>query len=226
MARIELLLTDTDNTVPGFVDLLVPGGQVVRIDHVLADLFAHQGTAALRISAAGPDLVASSRTIGSSPAGPMIRLVPPVATGDQFVRGEVIALIQLREDAGFRTDVGFVNTSPAELDLVVRLYGETGDLLGSIPTQLLPFRHGQLDAVFSSVGHPSVPVGFATVATSTPAGSFVTYATVTDLNTQDSYHVTGRRIRQSVFADGLESGDTSAWSSTVPRPTLLTLGSS
>jgi hypothetical protein len=40
--------------------------------------------------------------------------------------------------------------------------------------------------------------------------------TVADLNTRGTYHVAGNRLPVSVFSDGFETGDTSAWSATVP----------
>lgn len=216
LVTIELLPSGTDNTNPDSAGFMVADGQVVRLDHILANVFSYQGTAALRLSTSGGVLLASSRTVDSPPAGPVSLWVPAQPTGQQFVPNDVVTLIHLRESADFQTDVGFVNTSPTEVDLAVTLYGETGEALGSIPVQLLPFGHAQIDGAFSAVGHPVVPVGFAAVTTSTQGASYLAYATVTDLNTRDAYHVKGQRNLVVMFEDGFESGDTSAWSSTVP----------
>jgi hypothetical protein len=222
LVTVELLPTGLDNTNPDAVDFMISDGQVGRLDHILANVFTHQGTAALRLSASGAVLMASSRTLESSPAGPVGRWIPALPTGEQFVQADVVSLIHLQESADFQTDIGFVNTSPGNLDLVVTLHGGTGDVLGSIPLQLLPFSHAQIDGAFATVGHPSVPVGFATVTTPTPGGSYMAYATVTDLNTRDAYHVTGQRVQPTLFEDGFESGDTTAWS--VTTPTLTSRG--
>jgi hypothetical protein len=112
--------------------------------------------------------------------------------------------------------VGAVNASAVEIDVAVDLYDASGQLLGTLPLHLLPFSHLHLNRVFDTAGHPNVTDGFAIVRNTTPGGSCVPYATVTDLVTFDAYHVTSDRPLLAVFADGFESGDTSAWSSTVP----------
>ena len=211
-ATVDLLATGSDNTTPLSVDVPVLAGQDVRIPDVLATLFSHSGTGALRVSTSGGELMVSSQTSNGS----MIRFVAPDPGANQMPYGESVALIHLTENLGVRTDVGAVNTSGVEIDLAVDLYGEIGESLGTLPMHLLPFSHSQLDSVFSSVGHPDVASGFAIVRTTTPGGTFMSYATVTDLNTLDSYHVASQQSLNGLFTDGFESGDTSAWSHSVP----------
>ena len=216
-AEIDLLRTGWDNTNHMSFSVLVPGGEEIRYHDVLAEVFGHSGTAALRVSVSnGPPVQVSVQTSNGSPTGPMHQHVPALAASAQIEHGESAALIHLKEGGGFRTDVGFVNTSAFSIELELELHGELGNALGSIPIQVLPFGHYQLDSVFAAVGHPLVPVGFAIVQTTTPNGSFLAYATVTDLRTRDAYHVTANTLFVSVFGDGFESGDTSAWSTTVP----------
>jgi hypothetical protein len=179
---------------------------------MLMNLFTYQGTAALRLSTSSGPLMASSRSLEAAPTGFMSRWVGVIPATEHFGDIETVALIHLREGIDFQTDIGFVNTSPANLDLEVTLHGETGEVLGAIPVQLLPFSHGQIDSAFASVGHPLTPVGFATVTTPTQGGSYMAYATVTDLDTRDAYHVPGQRKPLGLFMDGFESGDTSVWS--------------
>jgi len=216
VVTIELLPTGTDNTTPASYDFVIGDQHVGRIDHVLANLFAYQGTGALRMSTSGGLLMVSSRTLDSTPTGPVSWWVQSVPTSEQFVRSDSVSLIHLRESDDFQTDIGFVNTSSINLDLEITLHGETGDVLGTIPVQLLPYSHGQIDGVFASEGHPSVPVGFATVTSSTHGGSYMAYAIVTDLNTGDAYHVPGQRTPPALFKDGFESGDTTRWLVSVP----------
>ena len=216
VVRIELLPTGEDNTNPASVDVAISGGHVARLDHVLADAFGYQGTAALRLSATGSVLMASSRTVQATPAGPVSWWVPALPSGDAFVDSDEVALIHLREGAGDRTDIGFVNATAAPLDLDLALFDGGGTHLGSIPVHVPPYGHEQIDGAFTASGHPDVPVGFAVVTTSTAGGLFFASATVTDLATLDAYHVSGHRIRAPLFADGFETGDTTAWSTTVP----------
>ena len=216
-AEVDLLRTGWDNTSHVSFSAFVPAGEESRFDNVLAALFNHSGTAALRVSVSnGPPVQVSVQTSNESPTGPMHQHVPALAESAQIEHGESAALIHLKEGGGFRTDVGFVNTSAFSIEVELELHGELGNALGSIPIQVLPFGHYQLDSVFAAVGHPLVPVGFAVVQTTTPNGSFLAYGTVTDLRTRDAYHVTANTLFVSVFSDGFESGDTSRWSVTVP----------
>jgi len=211
LARIDLLRSGIDNTVPLTIDVPVAAGQEVRLIDLLDGTFGHSGTGALRLTAVSGELLASSQTAISVPTGEMLRSVPPIATAGQFASGDMALLIHLTESVDVRTDIGAVNSSADPLDLVISLHDATGTALGSIPLHLQPFGHDQIDAVFAAAGHPNVPDGFATVRTTTSAGSFFAYATVTDLRTNDAYHVKPETVYWLVFSDDFESGDTSAW---------------
>jgi hypothetical protein len=216
LVRIDLLRTGVDNTVPLTVDLPVAGGEEERLADVLGNTFGHSGTGALRITALSGEVLTSSQTAVSLPTGAMLRTVPPVATDDEIASGGEALLIHLTETADSRVDLGAVNTSASVLDLAIRLHDADGALLGSIPLQLQPYGHDQTNGAFAAAGHPNVPDGFATVSTVTPAGSFIAYATVTDLRTGHVYHVSASPVSWAIFADDFESGDTSVWSTTTP----------
>lgn len=216
IARIDLLETGMDNSVPQSADVSVAAGEDVRISNVLGSLFTFAGTAALRVSTAGSGLMVSAQNATPSTTGRMIRTMSPVAASISLEYGKSLALIHLTETQFSSSAVGAVNTSAVEIDLSVDLYAASGQLLGTLPLHLLPFSHLHLNRVFDTVGHPDVADGFAIFRNMTPDGSCVPYATVTDLVTFDAYHVTGDRPLSTVFADGFETGDTSAWSTAVP----------
>jgi len=216
LARLDLLRTGIDNTVPPTVDVPVAAGEEVRLADLLDGTFGHAGTGALRITTVSGEVLTSSQTAISVPSGEMLRSISPVATDDEIVSGDGALLIHLTESADFRTDLGAVNTSASVLDLVVTLHDATGAALDSIPLQLQPYGHDQVDGAFAAAGHPNVPDGFAIVHTTTPGGSFIAYATVTDLRTHDAYYVRMSPMSWRIFSDGFESGDTTAWAGTTP----------
>jgi hypothetical protein len=139
-----------------------------------------------------------------------------VPTSDEIAEGGAALLIHLAETPDFQTDLGAVNTSASALDLLVNLHDAAGAVLGSLPLQLQPYGHDQIDGAFAAAGHPNVPDGFATVHTTTPGGRFIAYATVTDLRTLDAFHVPMSPVAWLIFSDGFETGTTGRWSSTSP----------
>ena len=214
--QVDLLETGSDNSMPQSADVPVAAGENVRISNVLNTLFLYAGTAALRLSTTGSGLMASVQNATPAPAGRMIRTMSPIAGSSSLEYGRSLALIHLTEELFTAAAVGAVNASATEIDLEVDLHDASGQLLATVPMHLLPFSHVHQNRVFDTAGHPDVADGFAIVRTTTPGGSFVPYATVTDLVTFDAYHVTSDSPLLAVFADGFESGDTSAWSATVP----------
>lgn len=216
LARVDLLRTGIDNTVPPTVDVAVAAGEEVRLADLLSGTFGQSGTGALRISAVSGEVLASSQTATAVPPGEMLRSIPPVATEDRITFGDGALLVHLTQSVDFRTDLGAVNTSATVLDLVCTLHDASGAVLESIPLQLQPYSHDQVDGVFAAAGHPVVPDGFATVRSTTPGGSFIAYATVTDLRTGDATHVQMSPLWWRIFTDGFESGGTSAWGGTTP----------
>lgn len=216
LARIDLLRTGIDNSVPLTVDVPVAAGEEVRLADLLSGTFSHSGTGALRITAMSGEILASSQIATSVPPGEMLRSISPVATADEIAFSGEALLIHLTESADVRTDLGAVNTSASVIDLAITLHDATGAVLDSIPLQLQPHSHDRVDGVFSAAGYPNVPDGFATVHTTTPGGSFIAYATVTDLGTHDAFDVQMSPISVRIFADGFESGGSSAWSVVSP----------
>jgi hypothetical protein len=215
-ARIDLLRTGIDNTVHLTWPVAVPAGEQFDIVDLIDDVFAHTGTGALRITTTSGEILASSQTATLLAPGERPRSIPPVATEDQMADGEAGLLIYLTETTDFQTDLGAVNTSAEVLHLVFTLHDAAGTVLGSLPLQLLPYSHDQIDGAFTAAGHPNVPDGYATAYTTTPGGSFIAYATVTDLRTDHAYHVPMSQVSWLIFADGFESGTTSRWSATSP----------
>lgn len=196
--------------------------QSVRYADALASLFGFTGAAALRLSSSPGPILVNSRTYNL--IGPNTVNLPVDASFGQFVPGlpeaEAIGygeegrLIQLshRDSSaltGFRTNIGFVNTTGSPIDLKVDLYTADGTFLGTVQdaaTHLPPWGFAQVNAVFAPFS-ASLEDGYAVVRTSTPGGRFFAFATVID------NHLTGDPI--FVPAQRVTSGWVTAGSGTI-----------
>ena len=116
--------------------------------------------------------------------------------------GEEGRLIQLsHRDAsartGFRTNIGFVNTTGSPIDMKVDLYKADGALLGTVQdpaTHLPPWGFAQVNGVFGPFA-TSLEDGYAVVRTSTLGGRFFAFATVIDNHlTGDPIFVPAQRV--------------------------------
>lgn len=190
----------------------------VRYVDALASRFGLAGAAALRLSSSPGSILVNSRTCNL--IGPNTVGLPEGASFGQFVPGlpetEAIGygeegrLIQLshRDSSGltgFRTNVGFVNTTGSPIDGKVDLYTVDGAFLGTAQdpaTHFPPQGFAQVDAAFALFS-ASLEDGYAVVRTSTPGGRFFAFATVLDnLLTGDPVSVPGQRVTSGWVTPG------------------------
>ena len=216
LARIGLLRTGEDNVAQyDFVDIVIPEATEARIEDVLGTVLPHSGTAALEITALTGEAAVSAQVVAATPSGTRLRHSTVRPGSSSALPGDRVALIHLTESAERRTDLGVVNTSTNTIDVVIELGEAGGELLGVSHLAVLPLGHEQVDGVFAHAGFDDVPDGIVRLRTATPGGSFLATATVTDLATGDSFEVAAVPLPPLPFADGFESGDTTAWSTTV-----------
>ena len=196
--------------------------QSVRYADALASLFGFTGAAALRLSSSPGPILVNSRTynlIGPNtvnlPVGASFgQFVPGLPEAEAIGYGEEGRLIQLshRDSSaltGFRTNIGFVNTTGSPIDLKVDLYTADGTFLGTVQdaaTHLPPRGFAQVNGVFGKLTS-QLEDGYAVVRTSTPGGRFFAFATVID------NHLTGDPI--FVPAQRVTSGWVTAGSGTI-----------
>ena len=208
---IALLKRDTDNSNPQTRSFTLEPGRAVRYANVISSLFGTSGAAALRISVTSGSLLASSRTYNLMAQGNPLNL-PAGATFGQFVPAfaasaattpnEATYLIQLthspnpftNQKQGFRTNIGYVNTTNTPLTLTVDLYNANGTKLGSFTDSLPPYGYKQVDKAFERVTSQPVTDGYAVLRTSTPNTAFLAYASVIDNITGDPVFVSPQRV--------------------------------
>lgn len=192
---IDLLKTGMDNSEPMTIERTLAAGESLRFGNVLETEFGFAGTSALRITATDGGILATSRTYNDDPGGTYGQTVPAVAGSDAFGFGRDATLIQLSRSAdpsaGFRTNIGFINTVGSSTAIEVDVYEADGTHLGSITRNLPPFGHRQINDVFHAVGADNVPDGYAIVGTPSEDGRFIAYASVVDNGSGDAVFILG-----------------------------------
>lgn len=166
--------------------VLAPGATVQYRDVLVSLLgFADSDSVSgsLHVATDGPVAVAS-RTYNQSDAGTYGQFLPAVAIGGPLAPGGVAVLPQLRGDAGFYTNIGYVNTGEDDITLAVTLRDAAGAAIGS---PLYPVLGAgawrQSNDVFDGLG--TVPVAYAEVRIVAGAGAAWAYASVVDRLTRD-----------------------------------------
>jgi len=205
--RIWLLEHGGDNSEPDHRELSLEPGKSERLGDVLASEFGEEGQAALILMSDSGRILVTSRTynlLGEGnelglPAGSTFgQYIPAQPLGEAIRFGEQGRLIQLAQsvaaDRGFRTNLGLVNTTDAELTVEVALFTASGEPLGSLPAVLPPQGYRQLNRVFANVTAGEVDDGYAVVRTTTSQGRFFAYASVVDNLTGDPVAISAVRL--------------------------------
>jgi len=192
---IELLESGKDNSTPVAVEGALGAGESLRLGDVLGNAFGFTGTSALRVTATGGRILATSRTYNDDPGGTYGQTVPAVTADDGFAYGSEATLILLSRSpdpsAGFRTNIGFVNLVGAQIRMEIDLFAADGTELGTVTRNLKPFEHRQVNDAFHAVGADDVPDGYAVVRTTSEGGLFVAYASVVDNGSGDAVFLLG-----------------------------------
>lgn len=190
---MRLLESRQDNTNPRAREFKVAGGACSRLVDTLHSEFGFDGTAALEITTRQDDLLVSSRTYNTTVVGTYGQFLPGIPSWAVLASGNQARITQLHQSVndgvGYRTNLGFVNATGEAITVEVDLYAANGALLGSLEVGLKPFEHRQINRVFREVTGQAVANGTVAVATSTPGGFFVAYASVVDNVSGDPVYV-------------------------------------
>ena len=179
-AVLYYLPRGADNTVATRRVVTVPAGQAVRLADVVGQLFGLTGSAGALVVSSSQPLLVTSRTSTGSSAGTLGQFVPGLPATAALAAGQEGRLIQLSENASYRTNVGFASVSAAPTSVTVTLYRVNGGLLGALPVTLPPFGSAQVTEILPEIGVASVDDAFAVVRSDTPGAQYVAYASVVD----------------------------------------------
>lgn len=185
--NLAYLEKNQENSNPLNLSLVLQAGQQILVEDLYSTLFElDSANGALRLIASHPDVKATSRTYNAAGTeGTYGQFIPALARSQAIEAGLVGSLLQLQENAGFRTNVGLLNITERPVEVQVHLYLGSGNLVGVRTENLLPFEMVQLDRIFASVGATSVDSGFATVQVTTSGGRALAYASVVDNGSGD-----------------------------------------
>jgi len=191
---ISLLVRDQDNSNAAFRSAFsLDPGRSARYNDLVFGTFGFSGAAAIRITPVDGTIILTSRTYNQLPTGTYGQSVPAIARAQAIGFSQDARLIGVSHDptlaAGYRTNLGFVNASPASIRVEADFYLSTGVFLGRKTYELLPFEFRQIDKAFEQVTKNLVDDGYVVVRTTTAGAKFFSYATVVDNLTGDPTYV-------------------------------------
>lgn len=187
--EIALLVKDQGNPDPVRVSQSVPAGQTVRLGDVLGGTPFNTSNAALGIRVTSGTVCLNSRFYNTaSECGGTYGMYVDGADDAALLCGESGAVRGLfhhvshstAADSGFRTNIGFVNASAFNVQVVIRAYGDAGEYLGAMSHVLQPWEHRQFTKIHETLGTPAVSHGYITVEVVTAGGRVHAYAMLID----------------------------------------------
>jgi hypothetical protein len=192
--QIALLLRDQDNSNAALRSTFpLSQGLSARYNDLLYTTFGFSGAAAIRVSRIDGTIILTSRTYNQLASGTYSQSVPAILRARAVAFSQDATLIGLSHDpslaAGYRTNLGFVNASPALIRVEADFYLSTSAFLGRKSYDLLPFEFFQKDKAFEEVTSDVVNDGYIIVRTTTAGAKFFAYAVVTDNITGDPTYV-------------------------------------
>ncbi len=180
---IFLLVRDEDNSSAASIRISIPVATSAELDDVVLGSFYRNGiAAAFRICSDQP-LRIESRTYTNAPAGTYGQGIPGFAGNRALRPGHSGKLVGLRENARFRTNIGFVNTSAVQVNVNVQLYTKYGVLLGTVNSSVPPFGYVQRNQIFRELTNADISAGRAIVSPN--GGGIFAYASIVDNDSGD-----------------------------------------
>jgi len=155
---VTFLQADRDNTSAPSTTFTLSPRETRQMDDGLQTLFGLSGTSgALKIQSSSPSGILVSERIytpSSTTSGTVGQQVDPVTPEGFFSKG---SLSGLRQDAGFRTNVGLFNPGPSSVTVTLTLSAPDGGSLGTASVVVPPFGYIQraLTQLFGDALFPS-----------------------------------------------------------------------
>ncbi len=209
---IDMLLRNTDNSSPQSQSFTLEPGNAVRFIDILDTVFHTSGAATLRVTVTNGGIQATARTYNlmlegnplGLPAGATFgQRVPAYSEAEALSSTEYARLIMLSQDANFRTNLGYVNTTGTTIKMSITLFTKDSVPLGTLQntadTTLRPYEYRQIDKIFEKATSGEVSDGYAIVRTLTTGGKFLAYASVNDNRTGDPICVTPAPIQSQAM---------------------------
>jgi len=189
-ANVEFRLHSIDHVQP-FSNSVSVGDQGTFEDVV--GLMGYEGKGCLEVRSSEP-LQVSGRIFNRTDEGTFGQYVEAFRSGTGLGRGEVAALLQLRQNEGeFRTNISITNTGDETASVRVRLYNGSGDRLKVYRLDIDPKSLLQDPEPFKRrAGQPDLGWGFAEIEVVSGAGILAS-ASVVDSVTNDATTIPAKR---------------------------------
>jgi hypothetical protein len=191
---IALLKGGQSNLTPLATNVAVPAGRTVRIADILGTLLP-ASNAALGLRFCSGTVKATSRfyNVSSKSGGTYGMYVPALPESAALAAGQLGVFQHLTyspsSTSGYRVNIGFANAVGIFVDVVIKLYGDSGELLGTKSLRLRPFEHTQLTKIHQILGTPAVAHGWASVQISTANAKVHAYAMLIDNISSDPIYM-------------------------------------
>ena len=182
----------------------IPAQESRKLESVLSRLFEQQpAVGGLLLAADGP-LMVSSATYNPVNGGRYGQHIVGMNLGDLVHGSEPAALIRLTSNEQFRTNVGFVNTTPTALNLEVRYFLASGSELGSRGYQVPAYGLVQVDGALSALGVGPIDDAFAVVRAVEDHAVYAAYSSVVNRVTGDPvYGAPVRASDEALYVGGM-----------------------
>jgi len=163
--------------------LSIPAGGQTVIDDVVG--FVGSGGAGPLEVVSPQQMVVGSRTFNQSASGTFGQYLDGVLPSSGLTSGQSVWLTMLRENADFRTNIGFTNTGSTPAVVSVTLYDGTGAVIVSFSVTVQPGQNSQENQPYLNRGGTNdVDAGYAEVTVDSGSGVLV-YGSVIDNLTGD-----------------------------------------
>jgi hypothetical protein len=197
-ARIEIALLrfGENNAVASKRNYLVSSQASMSLADILMAEYSFAGTAALRIIPVEGEIMIDGRTYNDQPTGTFGQSMAATRRGDALQHGEQARLIGLSHEptltSGYRTAIGLVNASPAEIVVDIELYSRIGQRYGTRSFTLQAYEFRQIERIYELVTPFAVDGGYAVVEPATSGARVFIYASMVDNLTGDPTFVAAR----------------------------------
>jgi hypothetical protein len=187
--EISPLLEKKDNSSAPKTSFSLYPFQSAHYGDVLYSLFNVTGGAAIRIKPLFGKAMIYSRTYNQLDKGSFGQFVPAIMRAQAIPFDKEARLIGLFHNPalteGFRTNVGFVNLSPAPISVEVSFYTGRGALLAVKMYELQALEYRQQNRIFEEASKNPIEGGFLVLKARTTGALFIAYASMVDNVTGD-----------------------------------------
>jgi hypothetical protein len=185
VCNIAYLAKNQNNTTPLSSTFTIESGE----QQVLADIFGtvfnlEEADGGLRITTSHPDVKVSSRTYNAAGAvGTYGQYIPGMELSEALAPGVKAVILQLEEDADFRSNIGLLNrTAISNVEVQIDLFAADGTKLGTRYEDLLPYEMVQFN-ISRHTG--TVQSAYAVIDVLTEDARVFAYASVIDNGSGD-----------------------------------------